>query len=266
MFRNEVLKSSVKFPSKINREREWLRLAPDFAKPFIPGLLSYAEGEYSMERIRGVNLRHLALYYDRSHSTWVDVFRQLRRFTCECHIRAERSTTDTLFWNQLLERVYERAGDNKAEARAYALKLADTLTETGFAKESSFMHGDLCFSNIIYRPGDKTVKLIDPRGDMSGHYLYDIAKLMHSVYGKYDYIDENLYVIGQDGTFFYDSEEDGMHLAFRDIIECHLSYGERKLAHVICAGLFLTMIPLHADNPEHQWLFLAEHKRLMAAL
>ena len=35
--------------------------------------------------------------------------------------------------------------------------------------------------------------LIDPRGEFYGHWLYDVAKLVHSIIGKFDFIDSGLF-------------------------------------------------------------------------
>ena len=59
----------------------------------------------------------------------------------------------------------------------------------------TIIHGDMCFSNILYSY-DKDVsiiKFIDPRGRFGqkgiyGDPLYDIAKLIHSYEGRYEYI------------------------------------------------------------------------------
>ncbi|MDF4350792.1 capsular biosynthesis protein, partial [Vibrio parahaemolyticus] len=57
------------------------------------------------------------------------------------------------------------------------------------------MHGDLCFSNILYDFRAKKIKVIDPRGitpegvkTIYGDLKYDLAKLSHSILGLYDYI------------------------------------------------------------------------------
>ena len=60
----------------------------------------------------------------------------------------------------------------------------------------SVMHGDYCFSNILYDMRNHTIKLIDPRGFLNrergfsfyGPYIYDYFKLAHSYIGKYDFI------------------------------------------------------------------------------
>jgi len=57
---------------------------------------------------------------------------------------------------------------------------------------ASFIHGDFCASNILYSPNG-VIKCIDPRGEFGergcyGDIRYDVAKLMHSFDGGYDFI------------------------------------------------------------------------------
>jgi hypothetical protein len=71
----------------------------------------------------------------------------------------------------------------------------------------SLIHGDLCFNNILYEPQYDVIKFIDPRGsfDMLGIYgdsRYDVAKLYHSVDGKYEaFITDRFEVAGSENTF-----------------------------------------------------------------
>ena len=88
-----------------------------------------------------------------------------------------------------------------------------------------------------------------------------MAKLMHSVVGKYDYIDSQLYSITSDGeAVYYDKGHEQIIKAFRDV------FGEEtELLRKLTASLFLTMIPLHKDNPTNMRLFYKEYERLLNA-
>jgi len=64
-------------------------------------------------------------------------------------------------------------------------------------RQLSVIHGDFCFSNILCGVNAKTqthlLKFVDPRGHFGedgvfGDPLYDIAKLVHSFEGGYEYI------------------------------------------------------------------------------
>ena len=138
----------------------------------------------------------------------------------------------------------------------------------------SLMHGDPCFSNILYDFKSKSIKLIDPRGmdangrvTIYGDFRYDVAKLAHSVLGLYDFI------IG--GIFKY-HENSPYDLCFdipinKDIRDTQeyfksLTFGEYSLnelnTYPIMINLFLSMLPLHKDNPTRQKALLANALRL----
>lgn len=60
------------------------------------------------------------------------------------------------------------------------------------------IHGDLHFGNILYDPLSHTFLFIDPRGkwgqqlSIYGDIRYDIAKLLHSFHGSYEYMKRGL--------------------------------------------------------------------------
>lgn len=67
----------------------------------------------------------------------------------------------------------------------------------------NIIHGDLCFANIMVDNTFSFIKVIDPRGkfgdfDIYGDYRYELAKLFHSVDGKYDFIIKDLFTIKYD--------------------------------------------------------------------
>lgn len=127
------------------------------------------------------------------------------------------------------------------------------------------IHGDLCFSNILIDDKLNFIKLIDPRGkfgefDIFGDQRYDIAKLYHSIDGKYDYIIKDMFELNvHDNIIQYkiiDNHEfsifDIMKMSFKNIIN-----GREKEIEIIESLLFLSMIPLHNENIKHQYLMLA---------
>lgn len=133
------------------------------------------------------------------------------------------------------------------------------------AKEFCIIHGDMCFANMLIDDKHNFLKLIDPRGkfgdfDIYGDQRYEIAKLFHSVDGKYDYIIKDLFEISVvDNSINYrifDSHNsslfDIMKISLNDIIKEHIAEIE-----IIEALLFLSMIPLHSENINHQYAMLA---------
>jgi len=136
-------------------------------------------------------------------------------------------------------------------------------------KHLCIMHGDFCFSNILYNFKTQSIKVIDPRGldldgkeTIYGDVRYDVAKLAHSVLGLYDYI------IG--GCFSY-KETSRYTLEFEIQAEPHIAqiqqhfkaqiFGDMNLdqlnTYPILVHLFLSMLPLHSDHPKRQKAMLA---------
>jgi len=75
-------------------------------------------------------------------------------------------------------------------------RIREKLGSTIKNNYSHLIHGDLCFSNILYcehpLTKDLILKFIDPRGVFGktkfyGDFYYDLAKLSHSVNGGYEY-------------------------------------------------------------------------------
>ena len=67
----------------------------------------------------------------------------------------------------------------------------------------NIIHGDLCFANIMVDSNLSFIKVIDPRGkfgsyDIYGDFGYELAKLFHSVDGKYDFIIKDLFTVQYD--------------------------------------------------------------------
>jgi hypothetical protein len=127
------------------------------------------------------------------------------------------------------------------------------------------IHGDLCLSNILCEPDSGLLKLLDPRGSFGrqgvlGDIRYDIAKLTHSIIGRYDFIVNDLFRVeirGADLT---------LELPFRRDIQPIVSEFERIFfvdeqnrddISLITAWLFLSMLPLHADKPKRQLAMMA---------
>lgn len=138
--------------------------------------------------------------------------------------------------------------------------------------ELSVLHGDLCLSNILYDQRSGFIKLIDPRGSFGEYKLlgdqnYDFAKLSHSFNGGYDHILNGMFNIKRrkvvDDNFFFDYsikttiEQDLIINLYNKIFSPTLE------VRAIESFLFLSMVPLHADKPKSQEVFLARGIELL---
>jgi fructosamine-3-kinase len=122
------------------------------------------------------------------------------------------------------------------------------------------MHGDFCFSNILYDLNNHIVRLIDPRGSFGrkgiyGDPRYDLAKLRHSICGWYDYITADLFEVErQENSFkleiFVRSDLANLKNIFDHLLA---QYGyDTKEIRFIEGLLFISMLPLHKDKPMRQ--------------
>ncbi|MNV70645.1 hypothetical protein D3C71_1636240 [compost metagenome] len=117
---------------------------------------------------------------------------------------------------------------------------------------------------MLYDVNSDTLKIIDPRGNFGvdgiyGDIRYDIAKLNHSIVGKYDFIVNGLYAITHENNnnfeyIIYDSDEkhEALELMFKNHYTEKFDWEEIM---IITGLLFLSMIPLHKENFENQKMF-----------
>lgn len=136
----------------------------------------------------------------------------------------------------------------------------------------SVIHGDLCLPNILVEEEHKFLRLVDPRGkfgdfDIYGDWRYDLAKLLHSLEGNYDFIIADEFKVEVHGAAI-DYE---FTLDFAEIREKFFEVFSSQLENLpalrlIEATLFLSMIPLHADNLNRQFVMLARGVELFEAV
>lgn len=125
------------------------------------------------------------------------------------------------------------------------------------------MHGDYCFSNILFDTNSFLCRVIDPRGRLSeqtiyGDPRYDIAKLRHSAVGGYDYAVHGLYELSCNGNKFviknnYPTFQERLTMFFDKMVQ-KFGYDLNEIK-LIEALLFMSMIPLHKDSMNRQKLF-----------
>lgn len=128
------------------------------------------------------------------------------------------------------------------------------------------IHGDFCFSNLLFDFKLNIVKMIDPRGEFGvpgiyGDKRYDLAKLMHSYSGHYDFLVADLFNISIStcGELALDVESSEYHQKIADVFNRLLfsDHQQRQEVKAIEGLLFMSMLPLHADKPQRQLAMLA---------
>lgn len=131
------------------------------------------------------------------------------------------------------------------------------------------IHGDMCFSNILYNPEDvPRLKLIDPRGSFGavGHYgdrYYDIAKILHSIDGGYEYfITDNFEVKQSYNIVTLTYGNDNKNYILNTFINEFSDYDLVK-AHIIEGLIYIGMCARHYDNPKRQVAMYATGIRIL---
>ena len=142
-------------------------------------------------------------------------------------------------------------------------------------RPSCVMHGDFCFSNMLFDLRTDRIVLIDPRGligdevTIYGDIRYDIAKLGHSVLGRYDQIMTEGLRAGGSGADLtleipVDRRRDWLEEMFLAAQVADLSFDAAEVKAAL-VSLFLSMIPLHAEDPARQTALFANGLRLFRA-
>lgn len=137
-------------------------------------------------------------------------------------------------------------------------------------------HGDFCLSNILFDSRTQRIKVIDPRGldyfgneTLYGDLRYDVAKLSHSIVGLYDYIMAGSYELefyfSEDKVeFIFEIHQDEHRKKIQEIFMSRIFLDKISCSDVmpLTILLFLSMLPLHSDQPIRQMAFIANALRL----
>lgn len=277
VIKTTICGSSVEYDSKLRREINWYAHAQSEMKPYLPTIYYHSDlsdtrerASFKMEKIKGVNLRDLALYLDRTEETWTEIFTAYREKIYLRSIRRSQSFRSNMFWLDMFEKTHKRVKETNTNAGTVVEQFLEKFREFCYERDrlnnTDWMHGDLHFANMFYDLHYRELKLIDPRGDLCGDLFYDLAKLNHSVNGNYDCIDNQLYYFDQNGEVkYFMNERRGIVDAFEKmLVDVGLSEQDRRDLNLVTASLFLSMIPLHFHNNTNQRLFYSEFERFFS--
>ncbi len=126
----------------------------------------------------------------------------------------------------------------------------------------SIIHGDFCFSNILFDRKNTSIRLIDPRGSFGefniyGDPKYDLCKLSHSIEGDYDFFINGLFNFEINANEislnpFISERQKNIKRLFREKIIAQKGEFLINQIRLLESLLFLSMIPLHNDRPKSQ--------------
>jgi len=186
---------------KLEEELAWFQLIPDELKMLTPRVLTTRDADgnvaVSQEYYGHPTLAELYVYGDLPTDIWRSVLRKVLLIHQEFgrhagelepeYVRAmyQQKTWERLdllrgqdpFWQALLdaERVVYQG---RRLQGAYALREAIDARAEALAQSApiSIIHGDYCFSNILFDINNQIVRLIDPRGSFGKSGIYGDAR------------------------------------------------------------------------------------------
>ncbi len=283
-----LTKTSTK-KQKLEDEAFWYENLPKDLKIFAPRMISFSKNEKSASLVQELygypSLQELYLSGEVNIEDWRYIIEKLfnlhkffEKYTTESNQksllwlyldktkdRLNELEEQSLYWKNLLNKEYLYINGKKYyglfllknEIEKFALKLSQNGKET-------IVHGDYCFSNILFDSSNYIFKLIDPRGRLDseatiyGDPRYDIAKLRHSIVGLYDFIVQGLFKLKEDNSEFkYKILTTNNYKVLEDIFDKFTMENGFDVQEIkfIEGLLFLSMIPLHKDNFDRQKVF-----------
>ena len=126
----------------------------------------------------------------------------------------------------------------------------------------TMIHGDCCFSNILYGEGKSILRFIDPRGSFGkqgiyGDIRYDVAKLYHSVDGTYEAFINDKFELYSSGNVKELKVNDRharseIHYAFDEFENIFFPQYNQKQIKIIQGCIFIGMCARHYDSLTRQ--------------
>lgn len=270
--------------AKIRAEYHYFHVIPEPMKRFLLPTFDYVErvdeASYAMERLSvpdaAIQMVHFA-FDEASFGMLLTAFFSFldARTHRPCGAQAVRNVAH----DEILSKMHARFATFSATApgrRVDALlrsgsldgglkamhQRATALIEQAIADDLSDTlavgHGDPCLSNILFHRDIGLFRLIDPRGAETldaafMHPLYDLAKFSHSVLGGYDFINNGLFECQLDAELGLSLKMEGggppawAQAMFIDALNA--AGISLRVVRAYELSLFLSMLPLHLDNP-----------------
>jgi len=278
------------------RQVRWFRQIPDEVASFLPRVFDSSDGFdpfITMELLSIPTLGDLFVSQRLNLGAWNDVVRSI---SCILSCFADKTVKSRLA-PQLarviyLEKTRSRLddfieqipsaknyficqGDEKWSIGRVQQTLASFVENAGLLEidELTPIHGDFCFSNLLYDSKVRLVKMIDPRGEFGvpgvfGDRRYDLAKLAHSYAGGYDFIVADRFSVEVElgGCLHLRVRANDYYTRVRSIFNAVLLQDAilHQQVDAVQALLFLSMLPLHVDKPRRQLAMLATGLKLYA--
>ena len=294
--RRSVTKSGSK-PHKIEAEANWFETLPPPLRVFTPAYLgrSQLDGNpaYDTEYLYLPTLSDLLVFGRLPRQAWERILDACDEFLrlCATYPVTDAGDTAALYLDKTLDRLNTyaiatkisldqptRLNGHPLPSLRQMVRIASAAISPACRLGTTLTHGDFCFSNILYDFRAERVRVIDPRGldaagriSAGGDLRYDIGKLHHSAVGQYDTVVAGRFTLAQRSALDIDftMAETVPTRAVRDafLARGFAGLSRREAAsHAVSILLFLSMLPLHEDDPRRQTALLANAMRLFLSL
>lgn len=290
-----IVKSSGN-KKKIKAEYTFYHLLPEdmqfwFVEPF-HYREDHEKASYTMERLHMTDLAIKWVHGSIDEEEFEVILDKYfyffnHRHCCEITKEEYQKIADALYVDKVVDRIQELKELKEFENMSKLLSLngeksIDGLLnlylslkkkiEAGVKKKyiSVIGHGDPCFANTMYNKSTRTLKFIDPKGALKEEELwtnpyYDIAKLSHSICGRYDFFNNGLFDININNEFAIELCIEFDNRKFIEIFRRKLEENgyDYWLVRLYEASLFLSMLPLHIDNPHKVYGFILNARNIL---
>lgn len=288
--RGTIRKSSDKNGEKILQEVNYYLSLPKPLSIFFPRLYDFSVGKKTWYELEYYPYKTLSEYFvmrELSEHYWERIFNKIFEIKSEFEKIQKSKPTYEQYYKIYIGKLKVRMEKLKEQGKIFQLTelpkiivngkelpgwkyyvpFIENIVKKQYSRvESCAIHGDMCFSNILYEPKANLIRFIDPRGEfyeegIYGDPMYDLAKLMHSVHGGYDFILHQMYILEEinSRSFEFKLIQSNSALNVKDILLSRLrnkySNSEIRTILVFEALLFLTMLPLHSDDYQRQQAF-----------
>lgn len=290
-----LVKSSTN-KKKIKAEYSFYHLLPEDMKFWFVMPFGYKENEgsasYTMERLHMTDLAIKWVHGSMDEAEFEELMDKYffffgSRHVKECSETEYKRVSDGLYVGKVNDRIaalkklpeYSRIKDLLAAtgdadlddlvSKYFELKKI-IESKARYKNQLAIGHGDPCFANALYNKSTKTLKFIDPKGAITEDELwtnpyYDVAKLSHSVCGQYDFFNNALFDIKIDTNFTYNLEIPFNNSRYIDVFKRKIEENgfDYLSVRIYEASLFLSMLPLHIDNPHKVLGFILNVKNIL---
>lgn len=281
---------------KLKDELDWYLSLPDALKALTPRIFRQENFDGHVRIVQEYygypTLAELYVYGDLDIEIWESILRQVMRvqhefacyqgeltekeineiYLCKTYERLQVLCQDP-YWKALFDKpVIQYNGSLLKNVNELLFLLEPAILELASSAPVGIIHGDFCFSNILFDVNNQIIRLIDPRGrfgrkGLYGDLRYDLAKLRHSISGMYDYIVAGMFTLEEmegsifSGRVFFNGVQENLKRYF-DFLLIQDGYSLQAI-QLIEGLLFISMLPFHQDHPARQKMFYLTGLKLL---